>query len=56
MLNMLLAGLTDQAIGGQLAMSLRTVQRRVHQLMNRAGVATRFQLGHEAALRGWLAG
>jgi predicted transcriptional regulator len=54
-LALLLAGLTDQAIGGQLGLSLRTVQRRVHQLMDRAGVATRFQLGHEAARRRWLA-
>jgi sugar-specific transcriptional regulator TrmB/DNA-binding CsgD family transcriptional regulator len=54
-LALLLHGLTDQAIGGQLGMSLRTVQRRVHQLMERAGVATRFQLGHAAALRGWVA-
>jgi sugar-specific transcriptional regulator TrmB/DNA-binding CsgD family transcriptional regulator len=49
-------GLTDQAIGGQLNLSLRTVQRRVHQLMERAGVGTRFQLGHAATLRGWLRG
>ena len=55
-LALLLHGLTDQAIGSQLGMSLRTVQRRVHQLMERAGVATRFQLGHAAALRGWVAG
>jgi predicted transcriptional regulator len=54
-LNLLLAGLTDQAIGSQLGMSLRTVQRRVHGLMDRTGAATRFQLGHEATRRGWLA-
>ncbi|MEU8224767.1 helix-turn-helix domain-containing protein [Kribbella sp. NPDC048915] len=53
-LTLLLAGLTDHAIGGQLGMSLRTVQRRVSQLMDRAQVVTRFQLGHEAARRGWL--
>jgi len=53
-LTLLLAGLTDQAIGGQLGMSLRTVQRRVSQLMDRAQVVTRFQLGHEASRRGWL--
>jgi sugar-specific transcriptional regulator TrmB/DNA-binding CsgD family transcriptional regulator len=55
-LALLMHGLTDQAIGGQLGMSLRTVQRRVHQLMERAGVATRFQLGHAAAQRGWVTG
>ncbi len=53
-LTLLLAGLTDQAIGGQLGMSLRTVQRRVSSLMDRARVVTRFQLGHEAARRGWV--
>lgn len=51
---LLLAGLTDQAIGGQLGMSLRTVQRRVSGLMDRARVVTRFQLGHEACRRGWV--
>lgn len=49
-----LAGLTDQAIGGQLGMSLRTVQRRVPGLMDRARVVTCFQLGREASRRGWL--
>ena len=53
-LGLLLAGLTDQAIGNQLGLSLRTVQRRVSQLMERARVATRLQLGHEAGRRGWL--
>ena len=53
-LTLLLAGLTDQAIGGQLGMSLRTVQRRVSGLMDRASVVTRFQLGHEACRRGWV--
>ena len=53
-LTLLLAGLTDQAIGGQLGMSLRTVQRRVSALMDRARVVTRFQLGHEAGRRGWV--
>jgi len=53
-LGLLLAGLTDQSIGNQLGLSLRTVQRRVHQLMERARVATRLQLGHEAGRRGWL--
>jgi sugar-specific transcriptional regulator TrmB/DNA-binding CsgD family transcriptional regulator len=53
-LTLLLAGLTDQAIGRQLGMSLRTVQRRVHQLMDLAGAGTRFQLGHVASACGWL--
>jgi DNA-binding NarL/FixJ family response regulator len=54
LLMLLQAGLTDQVIVGQLGLSLRTVQRRVHQLMDRAGVTTRFQLGLEAARRDWL--
>ena len=54
-LALLLAGLTDHAIGSQLGVSLRTVQRRVHRLMERTGATTRFQLGHEATRRGWLA-
>jgi len=53
-LTLLLAGLTDHAIGGQLGMSLRTIQRRVSALMERARVVTRFQLGHEASRRGWV--
>ena len=53
-LTLLLGGLTDQAIGGQLGLSLRTVQRRVSGLMGRARVVTRFQLGHEASRRGWI--
>lgn len=53
-LTLLLAGLTDQAIGSQLGLSLRTVQRRVSNLMEQAGVVTRFQLGHVATRRGWV--
>jgi len=54
LLTLLFHGLTDQAIGGQLGMSQRTVQRRVRQLMERAGVSSRFQLGHAAAGRQWI--
>ncbi|MET7402959.1 transcriptional regulator TrmB [Dactylosporangium sp. NPDC005572] len=52
-LALLLAGLTDQAIAGQLDTSLRTVQRRIHALMLRAGAETRIQLGWHAARKGW---
>jgi DNA-binding NarL/FixJ family response regulator len=52
-LALLLSGLTDQAIAGQLRLSLRTVQRRISQLMIKAGVATRIQLGWHAAQKGW---
>ncbi|MFE6735527.1 hypothetical protein [Microbacterium sp. NPDC057650] len=51
---LLLNGLTDKAVAGQLGMSMRTVQRRVHELMELAGVDTRIQLGFEASRRGWI--
>ena len=52
-LALVLAGLTDQAVAGQLRISRRTVQRRVHALMVKAGVDTRIQLGWRAAHYGW---
>lgn len=52
-LSLLLSGLTDQAIAGQLRTSLRTVQRRVRYLMDLAQVQTRMQLGYQAARRNW---
>jgi DNA-binding NarL/FixJ family response regulator len=52
-LALLLAGLTDQAVAGQLDMSLRTVQRRIRALMELAGVQTRIQLGWAAARNDW---
>ncbi|MBP6994732.1 MAG: helix-turn-helix transcriptional regulator [Phycicoccus sp.] len=52
-LGFVLAGATDEAIARQLGLSLRTVQRRVHQLMVRWGAVTRVQLGFEAGRRGW---
>ncbi|MEU2671388.1 helix-turn-helix transcriptional regulator [Streptomyces sp. NPDC007164] len=47
-------GLTDAAIARQLGMGHRTVQRRLHALMDEVGAATRFQLGWHAARAGWL--
>jgi hypothetical protein len=52
-LALLLSGLTDQAVASQLGLSLRTVQRRISQLMVKGGVATRIQLGWHAARKGW---
>jgi DNA-binding NarL/FixJ family response regulator len=52
-LSLLLAGLNDKAIAYHLGTSLRTVQRRVRQLMDRAGARTRTQLGWKAARLGW---
>ncbi len=53
-LGLLLAGLTDQSVAGQLDVSVRTVQRRVKHLMEIAGVQTRMQLGWHAARNGWV--
>ncbi|WP_377273183.1 helix-turn-helix domain-containing protein [Peterkaempfera sp. SMS 1(5)a] len=47
-------GLTDAAIARQLDVSHRTVQRRLHHLMESVGAATRFQLGWHIAVSGWL--
>lgn len=52
-LRLLLVGLTDDAVAGQLGLSSRTVQRRVQALMSLAGVTTRIQLGWHAARYGW---
>ncbi|MEV0425321.1 helix-turn-helix domain-containing protein [Micromonospora sp. NPDC050495] len=54
LLALLLAGYTDQAIGSQLGVSMRTVQRRVQRLLTVAGVQSRIQLGWQAARRGWI--
>ncbi|MFY4717107.1 helix-turn-helix transcriptional regulator [Streptomyces sp. LaBMicrA B280] len=53
-LSLLLAGLTDASVAKQLALGLRTVQRRVKRLMELAGVTTRLQLGWHAYERGWV--
>ena len=52
-LHLLLSGLTDQAIAGQLNLSLRTVHRRISQLMHKARVDSRVQLGWVAARKRW---
>jgi len=52
-LGLMLAGLSDQAVAGQLDLSLRTVQRRLRDLQDRAGAQTRMQLGWHAARKGW---
>ena len=50
---LLAAGATDETIARRLGISARTVQRRVHALMEHLGVRTRFQAGVQAALRHW---
>jgi len=54
LLALLAAGLTDESVARQLGLAPRTVQRRVRQLMDRAGAQTRFQAGVQAMRRGWL--
>lgn len=54
LLEQLMAGATDEVIARTLGISLRTVRRRVAELMSDLGVDTRFQAGVEAVRRGWL--
>ncbi|MFF4170793.1 helix-turn-helix domain-containing protein [Streptomyces sp. NPDC001744] len=54
LLSLIVAGVADKAIASQLSVSQRTVQRRVQELMRRAGATTRTQLVWQAAQRGWL--
>ncbi len=53
-LSLLVAGLTDDAVGARLGMSRRTVARRVHRLMEATGAHSRLQLGWWARERNWL--
>ena len=53
-LELLDAGLKDEAIARQLGVSLRTVQRAVRLVSLTLGVQSRFQLGAEATRRGWI--
>lgn len=53
-LELLMVGTKDEYIARQLGVSLRTVRRRVAELMEDLGASTRFQAGMEAARRGLL--
>jgi DNA-binding CsgD family transcriptional regulator len=53
-LHMLATGMKDEAIARRLGLSLRTVRRRVADLMAELNASTRFVAGVEAARRGWL--
>ncbi len=53
-LDLLCAGMKDESIARQLGISLRTVRRRIAELMDDLGASTRFQAGVEAARRGLL--
>ena len=54
LLGLLASGATDAAIARTFGWSIRTVQRHVQQLMGQVGARTRFQIGMEAAHRGWI--
>lgn len=54
LLSLLVAGVTDKAIAARLRVSLRTVQRRIRALMDKADADTRMQLAWQAARRGWV--
>jgi DNA-binding CsgD family transcriptional regulator len=48
------AGLTDEVIAARLGLSVRSLRRRSQRLMHDLGADNRFQLGVEAARRGWV--
>ncbi|MER7682838.1 MULTISPECIES: helix-turn-helix domain-containing protein [unclassified Streptomyces] len=54
LLKMMQAGYKDQAIARQLGTSARTVTRRIATIASGLGLETRFQVGAEAAKRGWI--
>ena len=54
LLQQLSAGAKDEQIARTLGISLRTVRRRIANLLIELGVDSRFQAGVEAVRRGWL--
>ncbi|MFH8404103.1 LuxR C-terminal-related transcriptional regulator [Streptomyces sp. NPDC018019] len=54
LLKLLASGLTDEAAGRRLGVSLRTVRRQMASLMERLNVTSRFAAGLKAGQRGWL--
>jgi len=54
LLQQLASGAQDEQIARRLGLGLRTVRRRVAELMSELGADSRFQAGVEAARRGWL--
>ncbi|WP_122818921.1 LuxR C-terminal-related transcriptional regulator [Nocardioides pantholopis] len=54
LLQQLASGAQDEQIARRLGVSLRTVRRRVADIMEELAVDTRFQAGVEAVRRGWL--
>lgn len=54
LLDQMVRGAKDEQIARALGLSLRTVRRRVAELMDELGVDSRFQAGVEAVRRGWV--
>ncbi|MER7688007.1 helix-turn-helix transcriptional regulator [Streptomyces sp. NPDC097610] len=54
LIRLLSAGMKDEAVARHLGVSLRTLRRRVSDLQDRLGAASRFQLGVRASQRGWV--
>ncbi|MDQ3404435.1 MAG: helix-turn-helix transcriptional regulator [Actinomycetota bacterium] len=54
LLELLIAGSTDEAAAVRLGVSVRTVRRMVADIMGKLGARSRFQAGAKAADRGWL--
>ena len=54
LLDQLVAGAKDEQIARALGISLRTVRRRVADVLDELGAESRFQAGAEAVRRGWV--
>ena len=54
LLDQLAGGAKDEQIARALGLSLRTVRRRVAEILDELGVDSRFQAGVEAVRRGWI--
>ena len=54
LLDQLAGGAKDEQIDRALGLSLRTVRRRVAEILDELGVESRFQAGVEAVRRGWI--
>ncbi|MFD6939153.1 LuxR C-terminal-related transcriptional regulator [Streptomyces goshikiensis] len=54
LLRLLASGMTDEAAGKRLGVSLRTVRRQMSALMERLHATSRFEAGLKAAQQGWL--
>lgn len=54
LLSLLVGGVSDKAIATRLGLSVRTVQRRISEVMELTHAQTRMQLAWQVSRRGWL--